>query len=479
MAEAPREDSGSPAVDWCFTVYDSSTDVTDTLANREERLLNQALWDPISYLIIGREVCPITKKDHLQGFLQLKTKRRKSQVIALLTQNGFSDVHCEKRHGPLAKAVDYCKEDGDFREWGELRTAGVASDLKIAAQELIERKFSNIRDFAIAHPTTYIRNHNGIDKMFQMVQEHTYRDLPSVFSWTGATGTGKSSGLLIFLDKIMKIPRSEWYLACNDKIGNQWWPGYFGQTVVIWNDFKGQYPINDMLRILDRDPLVMDTKGGHTLMRTNMFCFTANQPLDQFYHGDWQHDAWCRRLKDFAKEMPPYILQPEDDDYLDLNTHRTQLTNLQEAYTHLISQSREAKRTGRQNANVVHQPIPATLAPQTNVSTANQDSTTGVTCTDLSWLNPALSPTSRATLFRTTAIRHQPQTSARAATRVNVITVDSDGEDDSWTIGPHMAIETPSPEPTPEEQDYDMDCQSQLSNNSLKNFFLDRDAEDY
>lgn len=93
------------------------------------------------YVVVGLEICPTTKKEHLQGYFYLKEPRTHGMAKRLL-----KDVHIEpSRSGPIDNFI-YCTKEENFlaegsiiranKEW-ELSEFLAGRDLK---PPLLERK---------------------------------------------------------------------------------------------------------------------------------------------------------------------------------------------------------------------------------------------------------------------------------------------------------------------------------------------------
>lgn len=46
-----------------------------------------------------------------------------------------------------------------------------------------------------------------------------------------------------------------------------WWDGYEREEVVVIDEFRGQYPLSDMLQLLDPYKLQVECNGGPSLVR--------------------------------------------------------------------------------------------------------------------------------------------------------------------------------------------------------------------
>lgn len=81
---------------WCFTAWD------------EEDVARMKATGGIVALVIGREVCPETGKEHYQGYVRFAQVCRFSWW-----KTNFPRVHAEERKGTEGQAADYCRKEGD------------------------------------------------------------------------------------------------------------------------------------------------------------------------------------------------------------------------------------------------------------------------------------------------------------------------------------------------------------------------------
>lgn len=134
----------------CFTSYQKEISYDETKLN---------------YIVYQKEVCPNTKKEHWQGYCELKKQMSMRQVKKLFNDN---KLHIEARKGTQKQAITYCKKDDSRKdgcepfEWGKAKKQGKRSDL----EAFVNKMKDNGLDKAIEeYPTTYVKYHAGMDKL--------------------------------------------------------------------------------------------------------------------------------------------------------------------------------------------------------------------------------------------------------------------------------------------------------------------------
>lgn len=105
------------AKSWCFTLNDYTDDDCATLRALVETRI-------ASYCIYGHEVAS-TGMRHLQGYIMFFERKRFSQVKRLIRDQ----IHIEVTRR-VKNAIEYCKKDGNFEEYGHHPNVGKRSDLE-------------------------------------------------------------------------------------------------------------------------------------------------------------------------------------------------------------------------------------------------------------------------------------------------------------------------------------------------------------
>lgn len=242
-ASGQRVPQPSPAKNWCFT-WNSPTEGKSAKELVQEIAQN---FDT-QYVIGGLETAPSTGQKHLQGFLILKTKKR---LTALKKIDPLKGAHWEVARGSPSENKTYCSKEGRFHEEGEMPETAERgrADIKEIRKMVNEGKnMAEILQVATSYQSA---------KMAQLMIEHRAppkrANAPTVVWCHGETGSGKS--------RWAHSLHPDAYLAP----GTKWFQGYVGQKVAIFDDFRASdMPFNMLLKVLDRYPLQLETKGGFT-----------------------------------------------------------------------------------------------------------------------------------------------------------------------------------------------------------------------
>ena len=246
---------------YCFT-WNNPPDDIDVAIN--------GIWesDHMSYCIYQHEI-GANRTPHLQGYVIFKKRVAKPSRI-------FGGGHWESARGSPPQNRAYCsKEDTRApdtvpREFGECpETAqGTRNDI-LEVKEKVDLGVPLI-DIWDAHFQTMLRYSRGVSeyKRLKMTEQDFCTKVTVVI---GPTGTGKS----------------QWARAQDAKAyykqKSDWWDGYDGHETVIMDDFYGWVAYDEMLRIMDRYPLMIQVKGGQTQFLAKHLIITSNEPPSRWY----------------------------------------------------------------------------------------------------------------------------------------------------------------------------------------------------
>lgn len=243
---------------WCFTSY-----------------LSECPWneDNCTYVIYGREVCPDTKRKHLQGFVAFAKKTRLSAIKKI-----DAEGHYEIKRATIKEAVEYCKKDGDYTEIGEMPDDNSGAAIRKCIECAKKGDLATIEDLSPGLYLRYKRTFEGM-RVFDLPE----LTQPTGYWVYGQPGTSKDSNVL----KLKPFVKSH----------NKWWDGYDGQPYVLISDVDHSTAkwIGHFLKIwMDMHPFNAEVKGGVVTIRPQRVYVTSNYMITELFSED---ENLCNALK--------------------------------------------------------------------------------------------------------------------------------------------------------------------------------------
>lgn len=220
-----------------------------------------------SFLLYGREV-GAQGTPHLQIYLETSGKMSLSSMKKI---PGLSRCHLEKANGSSAQNLAYCsKEDENPFVGGSAMKQGKRSDL-VEIQGLLDGG-ATVDDIADSHFSKWVVYRKSFTAYAtRLIPDRDWKTHVTVL-W-GTTGTGKTR---FVHDQI----HDSTFWTPGDY---QWFDGYKGQDIVLFDDFRGEYPLALLLRLLDRYPMSIPIKGGFTKWAPRKIYITSNEPPRNWY----------------------------------------------------------------------------------------------------------------------------------------------------------------------------------------------------
>lgn len=238
---------------WCFTLNNFT----------EEEKESVKAWDA-EYLVFGEELGEKEETPHLQGYVEFRGSKK---LTTLKKMNGR--IHWEIRKGTRGEAIEYCKKDGKVFEKGNTeRQQGKRSDLD--AVKAMVKQGKPMKEIWEAAPSYQAVKMAEIGiKLFEA--KRTWKT--EVYWLWGPTGTGKTR-------QAFEQAPNAWWSGKSLK----WWDGYDGHEDVIIDDFRGDFcTFHELLRILDRYPYTVETKGGSRQLLARRIWLTSCLPPEKIY----------------------------------------------------------------------------------------------------------------------------------------------------------------------------------------------------
>lgn len=258
----------------CFTLfYEDLTEVSKMEAWLEKQ----------SYGVMGLETCPTTKKLHIQGYVEFKSPKTFKTL-----KRRWPSMHFEARHASAKAAAEYCKKEGQFKEFGQISCQGKRTDL-IAAVELIQSGAS-IETVALTEPVSYVKYHSGLEKLAYHHSKHR-STMPSITWYWGEAGVGKSH------KASENLPPEKVHRQHDPK----WWDGYDQQECVILDDFDPEsWNFRELLQCLDKYPKSVHTKGSFRKLNSPIINITCDRKPEDIWSGNLLKQI-TRRCKAIVK----------------------------------------------------------------------------------------------------------------------------------------------------------------------------------
>ena len=213
-----------------------------------------------------------TKKEHVQFFIRFKSAKTFSAVKKWFVDlDGWHWIHIKPADGNNAELIRYCSKDETYVRGrfsvGKKPEQGKRSDLHRVATEV--KDGASLRDVAVAHPSTFVRNYRGLTSLRNLVHGPSVQER-RIFYLGGGTGTGKSHRAHAY------DPNAYWW------DGGKWWDGYDDHKTVVWDevDFT-THPTEFLLRLFDKWPQRLAIKGGYVARNWTVMIITSNLTWEQ------------------------------------------------------------------------------------------------------------------------------------------------------------------------------------------------------
>jgi len=285
---------------YCFTINNYSNDEWASLPKLYEE--NYA-----SYLIAGKEMGEECKTPHIQGYVYFNGRGYGMSAAHKLP--GLARAALIVARGDAHANQKYCSKQGEFIELGKPPKKGARSDIT-EIKEIIG-KGGNMRE-VIAQATSYQALKTG--ELLLKYQKAPERPDIKVYWYHGDTGSGKTR------TAIKEAGEDYWMSSKNLK----WWDNYDGEKKIIIDDFRRDFcTFHELLRITDRYPFKVETKGGFRALLAEEIWITCPLPPEELWQGHLEDlQQLLRRITKIQKFIrePPSEPEVKGNINLDLAT---------------------------------------------------------------------------------------------------------------------------------------------------------------
>jgi len=279
---------------WCWTLNNPTEEDIENLQ------VLQILHPKVEFLCFQLEEGE-SKTPHLQGYIEFNTRVTLKQAKLIVSER----CHIERRKGTADQARAYCiKEDGRLDgPWeygvctGPPESRGRRTDLEAIRAAL--KSGTSEREIADAYFSQWLQYNVSFRRYRGLCFNHRDWKTKTIVI-VGPPGTGKSKYIMD------NYPTAYW------KQRSQWWDLYEGHDTVVLDDFYGWLPYDVLLRIADRYPLYVETKGGQAVFLARTLVITSNNTPAQWYKNvvlaafTRRVDRWMFMGKDVTVDTEDY-----------------------------------------------------------------------------------------------------------------------------------------------------------------------------
>ena len=282
------------------------------LRARTEELTN---GNRLDFVAIQGEICPRTGKTHGQISMGFSKVIRRKTIKEIFMDNSLH-LQPKAKFASIEQMIDYGlgengsdnskhkDKPGIFMQgkiFGDVpqNKQGERNDIVRMRDAL--REGATMRDLILGEDEemvrTCLRNTRAVElceTLCAVPRDSSVQ--PKVFLVIGSRGCGKTRWAM------EKFPGACLLSLSNGGSANSiWFDEYINEDTIIFDDFRGQLPILTMMRMIDRQPFLLQQKGvkGGRQLRATRFVLTSNkQPGDWYPNADPVNvDALMDRLK--------------------------------------------------------------------------------------------------------------------------------------------------------------------------------------
>ncbi len=283
MHKRIRRSQGPHVIRWRFT--------DNGEAGKEGKELTAEAWVElpagVRFLTWQMERAPSTGHLHLQGYLELTT----SQYVSYLHRNvsptarfQVANATGEENCGYVHKVDSRVGGPWTLGQMGKTKQQGGFRDFVKAIRE-----GSRMRDLIYSHPAMIARYKSFYWAIRATIMpKREEGEIIEVILALGKTGTGKTR---YGYDKWRADKGGYWKMPVNN--GTVWFDGYDGQDIVQWDESSGKFSsmkLTALLEYLDRYPILVPVKGGHTWWLPRVIYLTTNIHPRDWYEYDGRED---------------------------------------------------------------------------------------------------------------------------------------------------------------------------------------------
>lgn len=248
-------------------------------------LLTRPFYDTekVRKLVYQREVCPKTQRFHWQAAVEFYDEQTTKQAQKILC---IGNSHMEFMRGTV-EDQKYCKKTetslpNTYVEYGEAWTPNTNARYRGERSNLLENACKSMLSggWKDVSDSDIVKYHRGLS-FLRLVRTEAYEGPRECWWLYGESGSNKTKYAVEYLKSLGVGPI---YWAPNT---GGWFDGYDLQECVLIDELdKHQYTTSEFLRMTDRYPFKVKTKGGHEPFQARYVMITSHHPPEYFFPAD-------------------------------------------------------------------------------------------------------------------------------------------------------------------------------------------------
>lgn len=219
----------------------------------------------VSKITVGKEICPDTGRLHLQGKVTWKRNYSYAAVKKLHGKAHWEMTKCDQDN-------NYCrKRDAEpIIDIDNRKKKGQRTDIEVVKE--VVRSSNSMR--SVMEVATSVQSVRMAELWLKYNEPQRTLENPPEIHWRwGKPGVGKT--------------RYVWEKHGHDvfcPISYKWWEGYDGHKVVLIDEFRADWcKFGELLKLLDRYPYRVESKGASRQIQANIFYITCCKPPENVY----------------------------------------------------------------------------------------------------------------------------------------------------------------------------------------------------
>lgn len=246
----------------------------------------------IRFIAFGEETCPTTLRLHHQVYLyffnQKTTGVRSLKKIGDLFGGG---AHVKPMRGSFQQNEAYCSKEGSFTKLGDEPKQGCRGDIDETAKMILDSELTSDEVCAI-NPAFHHQYGRTFDRLETIALRKKFRTemTEGIWYW-GATGVGKSHKVFHDYNPATHYVKD---------LETEWWDGYTGQEIVIFNEFRSQFKFSFLLSLMDKWPLDVKVRNKESVpfLAKKLLFTSCDKPQDAYSNIDSvRFQQFTRRCK--------------------------------------------------------------------------------------------------------------------------------------------------------------------------------------